>query len=195
MRRTSFGILVIAAVIGVVLGFLADLTLTSLGRPTFTPVVTLPILLVLLGALVVILAIPIRRATRGARQDAAGGALRDRVMAAPVNPFRALRIAMLAKASSIVGAVVGGMAAGLAVFLLTRPVMPSVGSLSMLIATIVAGVLLVAAGLVAEHLCTIRKDDDDEQPGGTDPGRRRDAGGREPRDPDSGDRDAGGYGH
>ena len=30
--------------------------------------------------------------------------------------------------------------------------------------------LLVAAGLVAEYLCTIRKDDDDEQPGGVDPG-------------------------
>ncbi len=34
------------------------------------------------------------------------------------------------------------------------------------IATAVCGALLVTAGLVAEHLCTIRKDDDDEQPGG-----------------------------
>ena len=30
--------------------------------------------------------------------------------------------------------------------------------------------LLVAAGLIAEHLCTIRKDDDDEQPGDPGPG-------------------------
>ena len=36
--------------------------------------------------------------------------------------------------------------------------------------TLGAGLLLVAAGLVAEYLCTIRKDDDDEQPGGIDPG-------------------------
>ena len=36
--------------------------------------------------------------------------------------------------------------------------------------TAVCGALLVVAGLVAEHLCTIRKDDDDEQPGGDDPG-------------------------
>ena len=28
----------------------------------------------------------------------------------------------------------------------------------------------IAAGLVAEHLCTIRKDDDDEHPGGPDTG-------------------------
>jgi hypothetical protein len=34
------------------------------------------------------------------------------------------------------------------------------------IATAVCGGILVAAALVAEHLCTIRRDDDDEQPGG-----------------------------
>jgi len=49
-------------------------------------------------------------------------------------------------------------------------VSPSVGSLGAIIATAVCGALLIAAGLIAEHLCTIRKDDDDEQPGGADPG-------------------------
>ena len=72
---------------------------------------------------------------------------------------------MLAKASSIVGAAIGGLGAGLWIFLSTRPVTPSLGSLGTVIATTVCGALLVAAGLVAEHLCTIRKDDDDEQPG------------------------------
>jgi hypothetical protein len=38
------------------------------------------------------------------------------------------------------------------------------------IAAIVGGLVLVAAGLVAEHLCTIRKDDDDEHPGPPEPG-------------------------
>ena len=52
-------------------------------------------------AIVVALALPIRRATRG-------------TLAAPVNPFWALRIAILAKASSIVGA--GLAVAGLLVF-------------------------------------------------------------------------------
>ncbi len=155
MRRTGAGILVVAAVIGVAAGFLVDQLLTSAGRPTFTPAVTLPILLALLGAVVVALAVPIRRATRG------GGA--------PVNPFRAVRVAMLAKASSIVGAAIGGTALGLLVFLATRPVTPSLGSMATVIATAVCGALLVVAALVAEHLCTIRKDDDDEQPG-DDPG-------------------------
>lgn len=157
MRRTSAGVLLLAAALGVAAGFLLDQLLTSAGRPTFTPAVTLPILLLLLGAVVVALAVPIRRATRGGSTAA-------------VNPFRAVRIAMLAKASSIVGAVIGGLGAGLWIFLVTRPVPPSLGSLGTVIATTVCGGLLVLAGLVAEHLCTIRKDDDDEQPGGDDPG-------------------------
>ncbi|KJL45274.1 DUF3180 domain-containing protein [Microbacterium trichothecenolyticum] len=157
MKRTGAGVLIIAAVLGVAAGFLADQVLTSSGSPTFTPAVTLPILLVLLGVVVIALAIPIRRATHGTASR-------------KVDPFRAVRIAMLAKASSIVGAAIGGLGAGLWIFLSTRPVTPSLGSLGTVIATTVCGALLVAAGLVAEHLCTIRKDDDDEQPGGDDPG-------------------------
>lgn len=156
MRRTGVGVLLVAAALGVAAGFLLDQLLTSAGRPTFTPAVTLPVLLVLLGAVVVVLAVPIRRATHSR-----GGSA--------VNPFRAVRVAMLAKASSIVGAAVGGLAIGLLVFLATRPVTPSLGSMATVIATAVCGALLVAAALVAEHLCTIRKDDDDEQPG-DDPG-------------------------
>lgn len=158
MKRTSAGVLLLAVVVGAAAGFLLDNALSASGQPTFTPAVTLPILLLLLGGLVLALAIPIRRATRG------------RTTAVRVNPFRALRIAMLAKASSIVGAALGGFGAGLLVFLLTRPFSPSLGSMGTVIATAICGALLVAAGLVAEQLCTIRKDDDDEQPGDPHPG-------------------------
>lgn len=157
MRRTGAGVLVVAAALGVAAGFLLDQVLTAAGRPTFTPAVTLPILLLLLGAVIIALAVPIRRATRGRSAPA-------------VNPFRAVRVAMLAKASSILGAAIGGLGIGLLVFLATRPVTPSLGSMATVIATAVCGALLVVAALVAEHLCTIRKDDDDEQPGGDDPG-------------------------
>ena len=158
MKRTGARVLAAACAIGIAAGFLVDQVLTAAGRPTFVPGVTLPILLMLLGGFVIVLALPIRRATRGT----AG--------ARPVDPFQALRIAMLAKASSIVGSAFTGFGAGLALFLVTRPVTPSVGSWGAVIATIVCGALLVAAGLVAEHLCTIRKDDDDEQPGDPGPG-------------------------
>lgn len=156
MKRTGAGVLIVATALGAAAGFVVNQLLTASGRPTFTPAVTLPILLVLLGAIVVALALPIRRATRGSGST--------------VNPFRAVRVAMLAKASSIVGAAIGGLALGLLAFLATRPVTPSLGSMATVIATAVCGALLVVAALVAEHLCTIRKDDDDEQPGGDDPG-------------------------
>lgn len=157
MRRTSAALLVTVAIVAAVAGFGIDQVLTSSGRPTFTPSVMLPVLLVLLGAITVALAVPIRRATRG-------------VVGPRVDPFRALRVAMLAKACSIVGAAVGGAATGLLVFIATRPVSPSLGSIGAVIASIVAAVALVAAGLIAEHLCTIRKDDDDGQAEPEDPG-------------------------
>lgn len=156
MRRTSAVLLLVVAVVAAIVGFGIDQLLTSSGRPTFTPSIMLPILLVLLGTVTVMLALPIRRATRG-------------TSVVPVDPFRALRIAMLAKACSIVGAIVGGLASGLLMFLVSRPVPPSLGSMGAVIATIVACVALIAAGLIAEHLCTIRKDDDDDgqsEPGG-----------------------------
>lgn len=159
MKRTGAGILIIAAVLGAGAGFLLDQLYTANSRPTFAPTISLPILLLLLAGVVVLLALPIRRATR-----ASGGP--------PVNPFRAVRVAMLAKASSIVGAVAVGFALGLLGFLFTRPVTPSLGSMGEIIATAVSGAVLVAAGLVAEHLCTIRKDDDDEHPGPGDAGLR-----------------------
>ncbi len=156
MKRTGAGLLLGVAAAGGVGGFLLDQLLTSMGRPTFTPSLLLPVLLVLLGSITIVLALPIRRATTG--------------LTAPVDPFRALRIAMLAKASSLVGAIVAGVAGGLLVFLLTRPVPPSLGSTGAVVAALIGGVALVAAGLIAEALCTIRKDDDDEQPGPDEPG-------------------------
>jgi len=156
MKRTSASVLVIAGILGLIVGFGVDQLLTSAGQATFTPSLLLPVLLVLLAAADILFAMPIRRAITGRDPQ-------------PVDPFRAVRVAMLAKASSIVGAIVAGIAAGLVVFLLTRPVAP-VGSVLAAIASLVGGIVLLAAALVAEHLCTIRKDDDDEQPGPDEPG-------------------------
>ncbi len=157
MTRTRPVVLVVVALLGVGAGFLIDQLLTVSGRSTFAPPLALPFLLAGLGVAVVALAIPVRRATRA---DARG----------PVNPFRALRIAVLAKASSILGAAVGGVAAGMLLFLITRPVVPSLGSMGTVIGTLAVSAALVAAALVAENLCTIRKDDDDDDgPGGPAP--------------------------
>jgi drug/metabolite transporter (DMT)-like permease len=93
MKRTSATVLLVAAAIGGVAGFLLDQLLTSSGRSTFTPVIMLPILLVLIGMLCLALAWPVRRSLRDPK-------------APHVDPFRALRIAVLAKASSLLGVLV-----------------------------------------------------------------------------------------
>lgn len=148
MKRTRPAVLVVAAVIGVVVGYGTDQLLSASGRPTFTPMISLPVVLVALGAIVLVLAIPIRRAIRGSRKTA-------------INPFRAVRIAMLAKASSLVGAALGGAGIGLLLFVVSRPTEHDAGVVTVLAATAVCGAVLIVAALIAEHLCTIHKDDDD----------------------------------
>ncbi|OCG76115.1 DUF3180 family protein [Microbacterium sediminis] len=155
MKRTSPLALVVAALLGGVVAFAADHLLTRSGGATFTPAVTLPILLVLLGAACLALAWPIRRAVSDPN-------------APRVDPFRSLRVAVLSKASSIVGAALGGAGLGLLAYLATRPVTPGIGSMGTIIATAAAGAVLMVAALVAEHWCTLPKDPDDREP--DDPG-------------------------
>lgn len=149
MRRTSALVLVLLAVVGGAVGFLVDHVLTITGRATFTPSPLLPVLLLLLAAAALGLAWPVRRSVRG-------GVRR-------IDPFRALRAATLARASSLLGAILAGFGAGLLLFLLSRPVGPPVGSIVALIALVLAAAVLVAAALIAEQFCTLPKDPDDRQ--------------------------------
>lgn len=151
MTRTSPAVLLAVAVVGVMIGFGIDQLLTSSGRPTFTPSILLSVLLVGLAAALVMLALPIRKATRGP-------------LGKPVDPFRAVRVVILAKSSSVAGAAVTGVASGLLLFLLTRPVAPAGDATGTVVTTVIGGLALVIAALVAEYLCTVGKDDDDDQP-------------------------------
>ncbi|MGI6879054.1 DUF3180 family protein [Microbacterium sp. gxy059] len=157
MTRTRATTIALFALAGAAAGFLLDHALTASGRPTFTPATMLPILLVLLGLGCLALAWQVRRAVTSEKGPR-------------VDPFRALRIAVLAKASALVGALVGGAGAGLLLFLLTRPVTPGLGSLAPVIATVLAGLALVVLALIAENLCTLPKDPDERQPDAPEPG-------------------------
>ncbi|GAA1138500.1 hypothetical protein GCM10009651_23160 [Microbacterium natoriense] len=149
MRRTSAGVLVVLALVGAGAGFLVDQVLTAMGRVTFTPSLLLPVLLVIVGAAALALAWPVRRSVRtGVRID----------------PFRATRAVTLARASSLLGAIMAGFGAGLLVFLLSRPIDPQVGSTVAMIALIASAVVLVIASLIAEQFCTLPKDPDDSEP-------------------------------
>jgi hypothetical protein len=101
--------------------------------------------------LVVLIALPVYRVVRGTAKTR-------------VDPFYATRAVVLGKASSLTGALLGGAALAILLFLLTRSVIPPVGSLAMAIATTVAGVMLLAGGLIAEKMCTLPPSDDDPNP-------------------------------
>lgn len=152
MKRTAPGILVGVAAFAAVLGFGIDQLLTAGGRPTMVPDWILPVVLVAIGAAVFFLAWPIRRRKKDPN-------------APRVDPFRALRTAVLARASSLLGAGVGGFMLGLLLFLLTRPVAAPVGSVTVIASTAGAAVVLVVAALFAENFCSLPKDDDDHSAG------------------------------
>jgi hypothetical protein len=149
VKRTRISSLLGLALVGAVAGFLIDLAIASAGRPVLIPPLTVPLTLVVVAALVIGFAIPIHRATKG-------------TLRRPIDPFRAMRVVVLAKASSLVGALLLGASGGVLVYLLSRPVVPSLGSVWQDVAAIVGAIVLLVAGLVAEHLCTIPPTDDDD---------------------------------
>ncbi|MBS1906122.1 MAG: DUF3180 domain-containing protein [Actinobacteria bacterium] len=166
MKRISPVLLLVLSLAGAAAGFLLDHGLTTAGRATFTPALVLPIFLVLLAIAVLALAWPIRRSTRSATRRR-------------VDPFRAVRIAMLARASSLLGAVITGFGAGLGAYLLSRPIAPPIGSITAVAATAVAALVLTIAAVIAESFCLLPgngphdpdgpdgprlEDDDDDHP-------------------------------
>ncbi|GAA2044554.1 hypothetical protein GCM10009819_34460 [Agromyces tropicus] len=150
MNRTHVSTLIAFAVIGLALGYLGELALVAAGAAALVPPLSLPVTLTGLGVIVVLFAWPIRQAVRGDRRRR-------------IDPFRAARIAVLAKASSLTGALVLGAGGGIVLFLLTRSVLPPLGTIWMAIATAVGAALLLAGGLVAEHFCTLPPDDPEEE--------------------------------
>ncbi|WP_291046322.1 DUF3180 domain-containing protein [Herbiconiux sp.] len=148
MRHTRAVTIVVCAVVGLAVGFVLEVALASAGQPVMIPPFTLPITLVAAAAIVIALALPIRRAIRGTARSR-------------IDPFRAMRVVVLAKASGLVGSLIAGFGAGVVAFLLTRPVVADVGSLWPGVAAALSGLVLAAAGLVAERLCTLPPDEPD----------------------------------
>lgn len=149
MKRTRATPLIGLAVMGIVVGFLLEFGAAATGIPILIPPLSLPVTLVVIAAIVVGFAIPIRRATRGTSKTM-------------IDPFRAMRVAVLAKASSLSGALLAGWGLGILVYLVTRSVLPASGAIWLAVAAAVGGVVLLVAGLVAEHLCTLPPPEDDE---------------------------------
>jgi hypothetical protein len=147
MKRTRPATLIVLVLIGGVAGFLVQLILAAASQPKLRPEYTLAITLLFIAVLIVALAVPVRRATRAAVRR-------------HIDPFYATRVVVLAKASSIGGALLTGVAAGFLFELLVRAGSPSTDNFVRALVTLAASVALLAAGLIAEHLCTVPPDDD-----------------------------------
>jgi hypothetical protein len=151
VKRTRVTTLIALAIVGGAIGAFVELTLQANGRPIIGLPITLAIALAVIGGIVVTLAVPIRRMTRASN-------------APRVDPFYATRIVMLAKACAVTGALIAGVGFGVLAYLLTRSVI-GVGSVTQAIATIIGAGVLLAGGLLAEHMCRIPPSDDDNDRG------------------------------
>jgi len=156
VTRTKPLHLVLLAALGATLAWFLQTALVAAGSAVVIPPVTLAFALALIGAIVIVMALPVRKVAR-------------RVEGARVDPFYATRVVMLAKASSLSGSLLAGAGLGIAAYLVTRSVIPGVGSVAMALATAAGAIILLVAGLVAEYMCTLPPDDDDPREGRPDP--------------------------
>ncbi|OUE29989.1 hypothetical protein BFL35_12225 [Clavibacter michiganensis] len=153
MTRTRSTTLIALLIAGAAVGWFAENALLMSGQALLIPPLTLGATLLIVGIVLIALAWPIRQTTRGRR-------------AGRVDPFRATRVVLLAKASALAGALLAGITGGVLAFVLARPVLPGASSVGLAVAGTVGAVVLLVAGLVAEHWCTVPPDDrDDPRPG------------------------------
>jgi hypothetical protein len=150
VKRTRPLLLVLYAVFGGALGWVLQVALTASGAPAAIPPYSLAFALVVIGVLVVVAARPVRRAVR------------DRTRPR-IDPFYATRVVILAKAIAIAGSVLFGAGFGVLLFFLTRPVIAGVGSIVACVVTVVAAAVLLTCGLVAEYMCSLPPDDDNDR--------------------------------
>jgi hypothetical protein len=145
VTRTHPTTLVLFAVVGAAAGWLLEIALVANGAAVAVPPLTLALALAVIGVLVIVSAVPVRRAVRDR------GTHR-------IDPFYATRVVVLAKASSIAGSLLAGAILAIVVFLLTRSVV-GVGSVVTGVTAMVGAVVLLVGGLVAERMCSVPPDD------------------------------------
>ncbi len=152
MTRTKPGQLIALAVIGTVVGFLLQIGLAAASLPKLRVEYTFAVTIGLIAFVIVILAVPVYRATHGPLRH-------------PIDSFYATRVVALAKASSLAGALLVGLGLGLSFDLLIRSSTTTGDLVARDLASLGAAILLLIAGLVAEFLCRVPpRDEDDDHP-------------------------------
>lgn len=154
MSRSTPASLIVLGVVGVVAATLVQAGLAAMSLPKLRPELSLGVTLVLVAAAVVALAVPVRRATRGNPQHR-------------VDPFYATRVVVLAKATTLAGALFTGFGLGLVIELFLRASGPGFDAYLRVLSVFGGGVVLLAGALIAELLCVVPPADDEDPDGGT----------------------------
>jgi hypothetical protein len=150
VKKTNPLSLLVLTLIGFGVGFALDWALVSRGGTAIPVPWTLSASLVIIGIAVVALGSRVRAAVKPAKGRR-------------IDPIAAVTIVQLAKASASGGALMLGAAAGLLVFVATRPVVVDTVIPSN-IGGVVAAVILVVLALVAESMCVLPPQDPDGEP-------------------------------
>jgi hypothetical protein len=148
MKRTSIPLLVGLVAVGAAVAYLGELFLQTTGGITLVPPYSIEITLFVVAVAVIAMAVPVRRRITGKRKF-------------PLDPFYAVRVAVLAKASALTGAILMGAGLGILAILLGRPVLPDWSLLLPALGLAVSSLVLVVAGLIAEWMCVLPPDDPD----------------------------------
>jgi hypothetical protein len=154
VKRTSALTIALLLVFSASGAWIVEAMLVTSGRAAFVAPLTLGPALVLLATVLLLLAWPVRQAAHGKRR---------------IDYRHATSVLGLAKASSLVGAIVAGAAIGGLAFFATRSVV--VGETLLALSVVAAGaVVQLVAGLLAEHWCVLPPDDEETVPTASAPG-------------------------
>jgi hypothetical protein len=150
--RTSPVALIGIAIAGAAVGWLLQVGLTAGGSPSFIPPATLYSVLFILAFGLLLLGRPVRRLVRGKARR-------------PVDPFFAMRVLVLAKASSLTGALLVGVAGALVAYSVSRADSIATPGFWPDLLTGVGAIALGVAGLVVEWWCRIPPEDRNDRHG------------------------------
>lgn len=150
--RMSPVALILGALLGVVTGFVTQVMLSNNGYAPFSPPVSLPATLVVISGLLVWFGVRLKRALQPDSKR-------------EVQALHAVRLLAAARAGQLTGLMFAGFGAGLLAAILGRTVGVAPGVWIPMLLTLVTGLLLLGAGLFAEHACRVPPTDS----GDTDP--------------------------
>jgi hypothetical protein len=151
VKRTTPVALIGIAVAGAAIGWLLQVALVASGAPSLIPPATLYSVLFILAFGLLLLGRPVRRVVRGT-------AVR------PVDPFFATRVLVLAKASSLTGALIVGAALALLGYAVSRTGSVTTPGFWPDALTGLGGLALGIAGLIVESWCSIPPEDRSQRP-------------------------------